>query len=252
MRALLASALVLLLAAAAGAQPRGLTVGAEHASVSSGYADGRALSARLFLPRDGGWLRVSASAEDRFGEQALVYGVDAAQDLSGRWLVIGGVGSSTAGQLYPVLAASAGVGRKWGETRQLLTTAVVSLRDARDVHRDLDLTAEAAYFTPEAIVQLGGRLTESQPGDALGYGAHAAVTLLNGRGREVELRLGGGKEAYLLVEPAILDVAFRSAEAWAEWREPVGGAWGVSLRAGLYTNPYYTRVGVRTGLTRRF
>lgn len=251
MRVLIAF-VVVSLAASVEAQPRTVAVGAEVSSLSGPYADGQAASVRVTLPRRNGWLRVDASAEERFGDRALVYSAAAAQDLGSRWLIVGGAGSSTSGLAYPRLHADVGVGRKWGSRRQLLTTATVALQDARDVHRDLSAVGEVTLYGDGLVAQVGARATLSQPGDALGYGAHAAVTLGDPAARHAVVRLAAAHEAYLLVGPTPTDVGFRSGEASATWHQPVRGPWSATVSAGLYANPYYTRAGLRTGISRRF
>lgn len=247
-----ALALLCAVLATASAQSRGVEVGAEVTGLSGPYDDGRAVTAQLVLPRTGGWLRLSGAASERFGERALVYGVAGAQDLGSRWVAIGSAASSTAGIAHPRLQASLGAGRKWGARRQVLTIGTVALQDVRDGHRDVVATGEAVVYGRGLIVQGGARATLSTPGDKLGLGGHAAATVLGAGGRQVTLRLSAGREAYLVTGAQPLDVSFRSGEGSVTWLEPVGADWSVSAGVGLYANPYYTRVGVRTGLTRRF
>ena len=252
MRAALPLLLLLALAAAAPAQTVDLRVRAGVDALSGAYADGRSVSAQLTAQRPGGWARLDVAAEDRFDQRALVYGAAAARDLGSRYVVVGSVGSSTGGLVHPRLTASLGVGRKWGAERRLVTMATVGLVDARDVHRDLTATGEAVLYGDGLIAQVGARATLSQPGDALGYGGHVSVTLPTASGRAFRARLAAGRESYLLVEPAPVDVSFRSGEGWVEWEEPVGSRWAVSARAGIYANPYYSRVGLLTGIRHRF
>ena len=247
-----AAPLLVLLAIAASAQPVDLQVRAGVDALSGAYADGRSVSATLTAPRPGGWARLDVGAEDRFGQRALVYGAAAALDLGPRWLVVGGAGSSSGGLVHPRLHASLGVGRKWGAKRHVLTTATVGLVDSRDVHRDLTALGEVVVYGDGLIAQIGARATLSQPGDALGYGGHVSVTVPTSSGRVFRARFGAGRESYLLVEPSPLDVSFRSGEGWVEWEEPVGRQWAVTARTGVYANPYYSRVGVLTGVRRRF
>ena len=244
--------LCLLAAGGAAAQPTA-EVSAGVESVSGVYADGRTLDARLTLPRPSGFVRVSAGVLDRFGQGTLVVGLDGAHDLGPRWVVGGAVGGSTAGLVAPRSRASLSVARRWAERANVLTTATVGVRETRDGHRDLDLTAEGAVYGPRAVVQVGGRLTRSVPGPVWGGRAFAAATLGDPAGEAVTVRLGVGREAWTVLAPdARLDVAFRSGEAAVAWRRPVAGPWAVTLEGGLYANPYYTRVGLRTGLTRTF
>lgn len=252
MRTVLLGALALALVTPADAQTRSVEVGAQVESLSGGYADGRGAYARLTLPRHAGWARLEASVQDRFGEPAVVAGVAAAQDLGPRWVVSGGVGTSTAGLVYPRLQAGLGVSRKWGAGRNVMTTLAAGYRDAHDVHEDLDLTGEVAVYRPSLVLQAGARASLSRPGDALGYAGFVAATIGDPDGARFTGRLGTAREAYLLVDPAPVDVSFRSVEASAGWHQPVGPRWIASVSGGLYANPYYTRLGVQTGVIRRF
>ena len=242
---------LLLLAGGAAAQPVAEVVAGVE-SLSGPYADGRSVGAQLTVPQARGYVQATAAVLDRFGQETLVLGATAARNVGARWVATGSAGGSTAGIIAPRARASVGIGRRWARRANVLTTVTAGLRETRDGHRDLDLTAEAAVYGERAVVQVGARATRSAPGPAWGARAFAAVVADVG-GAEVSARLGLGREAWVVVAPDDrLDVAFRSGEAAVSVRRPVAGRWGVVAEAGLYANPFYTRVGLRTGLSRTF
>ena len=250
--ALALTALCLLVTGGAAAQPVAeVTAGIE--SLSDAYADGRSVEARVTVPHPRGYVQGTAGVLDRFDQGTLVLGAVVARSVGSRWVVTGSAGGSTAGVIAPRARAALGVGRRWTRAANVLTSLTVGLRDVRDGHRDLDVIAEAAVYGPTTVFQVGGRLSRSTPGPATSGRLFAAVVLADVGGAEVTARLEGGTEAWtVLVPEAPLDVAFRSGEASVSARRAVAGRWGVVVGAGLYANPYYTRVGLRTGLSRSF
>ena len=251
-RAVLLLAALTVSTALAHAQPT-LGVGGGVESLSAGYADGRALAAQLTLPRGGGWTRLDATLLDRFGERTVVVGAAAGHDIGERTVVTGALAGSTSGLIAPRVAASVAVGRRLTARRNVLATVGAGVRESRDGHLDLDALAEVAVYGERVVLQAGGRVSQSTPGSAWGGGGFVALTLVDGRGREVSARMAATQEAWAVFTPeARTDVSFLSAEATAAWREPVSGPWSATLGAGLYVNPYYTRVGLQTGVVRRF
>ena len=252
MRLLFPILLLIASASAAGAQ-RAVAVSGGLESLSSGYADGRALDASLTLPRQTGWTRLDAGVLDRFGEQTLLLGVAASHNLTDRTLVTGSAGVSGSGLIAPRVAAAVVVGRRVRRDKKVVLSAGAGIREARDGHVDVDALGEVAVYLDRLVLQVGGRVSQSYPGPALGGGGFFAFTAGDPSARSVTGRLAVGHEAWTVLAPGQrLDVGFQSGEASLTWREPVSGPWAATLAGGLYANPYYTRVGVRTGVVRRF
>ena len=252
MRALLPVLLAAVVAAPAQAQ-RSVAVTGGVESLSAGYADGRAADLTLTLPRAGGWTRLDVTALDRFGQRTAVAGVAAGHDLGERWVLSGSAAASASGLIAPRAALGASVGRRLGARKNVLASLGGGLAEARDGHRDLSATAELAVYLDGAVLQGGARVVQSRPGPAWGGGGFLAATLGREGGPQFTARLASGREAWTVLAPdARLDVAFRSVEAVGTWRQPVAGPWAATVSAGFYGNPYYTRVGLRTGVVRRF
>lgn len=236
------------LASAAQAQPARVDVWAGVQQVSEPYEDGRALRVAIITPSpDGGSWRIDADLESRFGEGGLSLGVHHARDIGSRWTGAAYAGTGTDNVFMPRLRAGVEGGRKWGQ--RWVTAVGVGVFDAHDVHRDLIVHAEARRFGDRWMLQGGGRLTVSTPGSEIGATATLAVTHLSPRGRWITARLAAGREAWLVVDPAPLQVGFLSAEAALQVRQPVGGRMSVLAGASHYRNPYYTRTGLEAGLS---
>lgn len=245
--------LLTLLASAPSQAQRAVIVSGGLESLSSDYRDGRTLDASLTLPRTGGWTRLDAGVLDRFGEQTVLLGVAASHNLGERTLVTGSTGVSGSGVIAPRVAAAVLVGRRVREDKKVVLSGGAGFREARDGHFDIDALAEVAVYLDGAVLQVGGRVSQSRPGPALGGGGYVAFTVGQPDARMVIGKLAAGHEAWTILAPdQRLDVGFQSGEATLTWREPITGPWSATLTGGLYANPYYTRLGVRTGIVRRF
>ncbi len=242
--------------ASALAQPaihlHSVEVGTEYESVSGGFTDTRGISSQAILGGGGGTWRLQWGAQERFGEGGVVFGVGHSRFLGRKWIGSASLGSSTAGAYHARLRAGVEVGRKWGAREQFVTSLGASFHDARDVHHDVVLNAEALYYTGLVVLQLSSRYTISTPGDARGHYVHAALTHSRPGQRSVAGRIGFGREAYLRVEPLTAEIEFRSWEAGLTWIEPVYQRWSLAVRATLYHNPYYDRAGLGLGVLHRF
>ena len=235
-------------ALASQAQPARLDVWVGAHQVSEPYEDGRVLRLGYITPGpDGGSWRIDADLESRFGEGGLGLGIQHARDIGSRWTAAAYAGTGTDNIFLPRLRAGVEGGRKWGQN--WVTAVGVGLFDAHDVHRDLLLHAEARRFGERWMLQGGGRLTVSTPGSEIGAMAMLAVTRISPQGRWVTARVSAGHEAWLVVEPAPLQVGFESVEGSLQIRQPVAGGLSVLGGAMHYRNPYYTRTGLEAGIS---
>ena len=234
-----------------GVRVDAIEVGGRYESLTGPYTDGRGAYVRAIVTSPGSTWRLESDAQERFGDRGVVYGVGHTRTLSPRVYVSGYLGSSTTGAYLPRLRAGAEVARKWGARQAVVTSAGLWMVDARDVHRDLMATTEVMVYAGKAVLQLGARGTLSTPGDQLGYGVHAALTVGAPDGRSFTGRLAYGREAYLLIEPLTAQVEFPSGEASLMWQEPLTDVWHLRIRAGHYQNPYYARSGVEAGVVYR-
>jgi len=240
--------LLLLIASPVIGQPARIDVWAGVQQVSAPYEDGRVLRLAYITPGpDGGSWRIDADLESRFGEQGLGLGIQHARDIGSRWTAAAYAGTGTDNFFMPRVRAGVEGGRKWGQN--WVTAVGVGVFDAHDVHRDLILHAEARRFGKRWMLQGGGRLTMSTPGPEIGATATLAATHISPRGRWITARLAAGREAWLVVEPAALQVGFLSAEGALQIRQPVAGGLGVLASATHYRNPYYTRTGFEAGVS---
>lgn len=237
-----------IVASSSRAQPARIDLLAGVQQLSEPYEDGRALRLAYITPGpSGGSWRIDADLESRFGERGLGLGLYHARDLGDRWTASAYAGTGTDNIFLPRFRAGVEGGRKWGS--RWVTAVGVGVFDAHDIHRDLLIHAEARRFGERWMLQGGGRLAVSTPGPELGAMANVAVTRISPRGRWITARLTGGREAWLVVEPAPLQVGFLSVEGALEVRQPVAGGLGVMARSTHYRNPYYTRTGLEAGLT---
>lgn len=232
-----------------------LDVGAEFQGLSGGFGGWRTTSAHLVMPKGARdvWYAELAWSE-RFFQRATFASVANAHTLSARMYVFTAIAASGGdGWFYPRFRADAVLARKWGASGALVTGVGAGYYAYKDVHRDRSATASVAYHFGDGVVLEGGaRGTWSEPGAVFAPGWFIAATAGRDGLRTVSMRVGAGREAYALLDPATEIVNFESGSVRATGREWVGAAWGISAAVEGYQNPLYRRMGGRLGVFRAF
>jgi len=229
--------------------PRGeILVSGDNHRFTSGIDSWRGVTiATLLHGWKGGYWNGEINMMNRFNEASFAYGVGYTQPVN-RWIFSTNVRTSTAGFYNPKFRLDVQVGRKLREDQRLVVLVSGFRRIGRDGHDDIGFGTEFQYYASRRwIVQSGGRLQLSNPGQSWGYDFYAAATFGTPGKRQISARIAYALEAYSVLYPLVIFTDFESQSAslfWKEWISPEAGAI-VSL--DYYGNPYYNRKGFKIG-----
>jgi YaiO family outer membrane protein len=175
-----------------------------------------------------------------FAEAGVFLGVRWERILGERWYASLSAGGGTAGFFLPRYRADAFLNAKWLDSKCLVTTLGLGYLRSRDVHSERSLFLGGTwYFEAPWILQVGGRLTQSDPGAVRSLRGFGALTWGRPQGQYLTLRYEAGREAYQAVSAGSTLVDFSSAEVSLLWRQWLGRRWGFDLQAARYSGPYW-------------
>ncbi len=223
-------------------------IGGFHHRVSDGFGHWSGTTVRLTIAGSGSTWYLDGRAQRAFEDEGIYGGLTGVVDLGSRVFVSGGVGGGSGGFVLPDLRADAALHLKLGAARRVVVYAGATWVDAKRGFEDraaaLGLTW---YASARAVLEAGGRLNWSDPGDVRSERALASATLGTPGRRLVVLRANVGREGYQLTGVAATLRRFESQEADVSWQEPLGRRWGIAVGATWYHNPFYTRAGASLG-----
>lgn len=233
---------------------RSVEVGGFAHAVTGGFGGWRGGYLRALVPagrRD--QLAVDVVAQRAFGDDGQYAALSLRHELSPSSFVVAAGGAGTGRFALPQARADILVGHALGARRAVVVSAGASYVDAQSLYADRAAVASVAWYaSPALVMELAGRANSSQPGDVRSYRlAPSATALLNGGRQALTVRADVGTEAYqLLAGAAPVARDFGSTLVAAALRHRASDAWGATLQAEAYHNPYYTRTGVRVGALR--
>ncbi len=234
-----------------------IELGASQAQLTEGYA-----------PRSSAFVRGELQGENEqrinfeianiseFSDQGTLLSVAYFTNLDSEWIAQGNLSTSSGGNTLPRIRADVGVGHKWLDQKNLVTTVELSRIQYKDVHTDTALQGSVAYYfehsgTPLAI-ESGLRYNVSDPGAVGATSQYVAVTAGREQDRVISLRIGSGRESYQLVDSNVALVGFKSNDLLLTWRQWFDGRRGIQLRLDTYQNPYYSRTGIEASWFQSF
>lgn len=246
----LGCAVALSLAAPAHAQDRSqISVSGFHHRVSNGFGHWSGAAARLTLSGSRSAWYVDAKGQRAFGDEGVYGAVTVVGDLTSRLFVSAGVGSGTGDFVFPDLRADAAVHVKIGTARRVVVFAGGTLVNAKLGFEDLAAFGGVTWYASSRVVlEVGGRINWSDPGDVRSERVNASATLGRTGSRLVVLRGNAGREGYQLAGPGQVLRRFESHEAEVIWQEPFARRWSLVLGGTWYHNPFYDRAGASIGL----
>ena len=237
---LLASGLLLATASASAIE---IEFGAQHATLSDGFAAQDLQSLRL------GWrgpseraIQISVEAKQAFGERATLLIGSLAQDISPEDRVGFALAVSDARTIVAERRVDAHYSRKLLPEKNLVATLAGYAANVADGHRDRGLVGSAAwYFADRQVVEAGVRMAQSNPGSITAWRGFAAYTFGAVGADTVALRAESGREAWqsLGADAAVAD--FRSHEVALAWRHWLTREAGFAIDLAYYSNPSYRR-----------
>jgi YaiO family outer membrane protein len=243
-------ALLLGLSPTAHAQDRSqLTVSGFHHRVSNGFGHWSGAAARLTLGGSRSAWYLDAKGQRAFGDDGVYAALTWVGDLSSRLFVSAGLGAGSGDFVFPDLRADAAIHLKLGPARRVIVFAGATLVNAKLGFEDQAVFGGVTWYaSARAVLELGGRINWSDPGDVRSERVNASATLGRVGRRLFVLRGNGGREGYQLTGAGQILRRFDSYEAEAVWQEPLARRWSLVLGGVWYHNPFYDRRGASIGV----
>jgi YaiO family outer membrane protein len=194
-------------------------------------------------------LNAELLSERKFDADGGLAAVGATRDLDADWFASATLGRGWGGPNWARHRIDASVSRKWGASRQFVTT-LGGYRANFDAGRsDRGLRVSANYYLHHFVVFEGGvAFNTSHPGRVRSQMPYLAVTLGTPGLQLLSLRASRGSEAYQSVGTGAQLVDFDSQSFSLDWRTWLAPDWGVTVHAERYLNPGYSRTTVGGGL----
>ncbi len=236
------------------ARERSLELGGFAHAVTGGFGGWQGAYLRVLTPagrRD--QLALDVVAQRAFRDEGQYAALSLRHELTPSLFVVAAGGAGSGRFALPQARADLLVGRALGARRAVVLSVGASYVDAQALYADRAAVATVAWYaSPNVVAELAGRVNSSTPGDVRSFRVAPSLTrLLNGGRQALTLRADVGTEAYqLLAGAAPVARDFASTLVAAGIRHRASEAWGASLQAESYHNPYYTRTGVRVGALR--
>jgi len=236
--------------AAAHAQTRSqLTVNGFHHRVSDGFGHWTGAAARLTLAGGRSAWYVDFKGQRAFEDEGVYGAVTYVGDVSSRVFVSAGLGGGTGDFVLPDVRADAALHLKVGSARRIVLFAGATLVDAKLGFEDKAAFGGVTWHvSARTVLELGGRINWSDPGNVSSERLNASATLGRPGGSVVVLRGNLGREGYQLTGAAQILRRFESQEAEILWQQPVAHRWGLVAGGTWYHNPFYDRAGGSIGL----
>ena len=231
-----------------------IEVGALHHNVSAGYGDWDHKFVRANVRSAPGslWNGELVHAR-RFGDSGTLAVLGHTRDFGQLWYGSASIASSSGGFFFPSLRLDLTAHRRWGAQHKLVTTAGLTMFNAKDGHRDRSVLLGAAYYFDLPLVLEGGvRFNRSNPGAVTSRANYLAATYGRDKERIISFQHGFGREAYQLIGPDALLVGLDSKVDTLTWREWLRARQGFQLRAERYSTPFYHRQGIEFALFQEF
>lgn len=231
-----------------------LEAGILNHSLTSGYPgwNGQFVRGVLHSDEKNTWNAEIVNLSE-FGDNGTLFVVGNTHDIDEKWFSSASVSSSSGGFFLPELRLDVSINRKWLDQLNLVTTAGVTMVNAKDTHQDRSvLLAVSYYFEQPWIVEGGVRINHSDPGGVVSNSQYVAVTYGQEKRRFISLRYGFGQEAYQVVAQDATLVNFDSNVLTLTWREWLTSNRGFQIRTEAYHNPSYDRNGIEFSLFQDF
>jgi len=204
--------------------------------------------ARLVLAGARNVWYLDAKAQEAFRDRGVYGSLANVHHFGSRLFTQLGVGAGSGKYVLPELRADGSLTLKLGGRHALLLTAGGSYIKSKSIYDDRALFGSLAWYaTGTLLLDLGGRLNWSDPGEVRSERVSAALTWGRQGAAILTLRGGAGTEGYQLTSAPVTLQKFRSQEAGLTLRHWLVHHAGVVLGGEWYHNPFYTRAGGSLG-----
>ena len=225
-----------------------------YADLTEGFANWNDQTLRLNLAvTSKDRLSAEISNQRHFDDQGTFYGMAYTRVFNDTWYGSIHAGSSDGGFFLPRSRIDAFINRKWLSNKNLVTTFGAGYYEAKDGHIDRNVLLSALYYFPGPwIVEVGGRINRSDPGDVLSRRGFAVLTYSQYKRMQIVLRHEDGNEAYQLIGESTALSDFPSSETSLTWRQLLAKSYGIHAVLSRYENPSYDRKAVQIGMFYEF
>jgi YaiO family outer membrane protein len=220
--------------------------------VSDGYGDWNEAAIRLRLPVRPRTQLIADLTHLRAFHESTTYVSLGANVALQDWLSIYVAGGGSSGA--PILPRRRGdfqVGI--GLSSRIRLNVGGGIIQGADPYSDRAAFASLVAYLPRGfVIEAGGRLSNSDPGDVGSLRGFGAITWMGTNNRELIVSGSSGEEGWQLLSGDSALLAFTSTEVAVSYRLPVGANGGVVVRYNRYANRFYKRSGPSLGLSWRW
>jgi YaiO family outer membrane protein len=198
-------------------------------------------------PSDG--LNWELTHQRHFGDEGALGGLGYKRIFNEDWYGSINASASTGGSFLPLYRSDAFLYKKWLSKKNWLTGVGLTYSQSRQANYDRMLWIDTLYyFDSPWILELGGRISESNPGNILSGRGFAVVTYGLNKNNYLTLKYDQGTEGWQSVGANQAIANFGSYEITMLWRQWITNDYGFSVMANHYSNPNYSRTGVVAGI----
>lgn len=189
------------------------------------------------------------SHQSHFGQQGYLGSLGYKRIINDDWYGSISASTSSGGSFLPRYRADATLYRKWLDKRNLVTGVGFTYNQSRLANYDRIILIDILYyFDSPWILEIGGRIVESNPGAIQSGRGFMAITYGTTKDSYLTLRYDQGTEGWQAVGSSQTITNFGSYEATLLWRKWITRDFGFSFTANHYANPNYNRTGVIAGI----
>ncbi|HEV8355803.1 MAG TPA: YaiO family outer membrane beta-barrel protein [Gemmatimonadales bacterium] len=228
-----------------------IEAGALAHHVSNDFGNWQGAYARAVLAGARNVWYLEAKAQEAFRDDGVYGSITNVHTWTSFFYTQVGIGGGTGEFVLPALREDLALNFKLGRARSLVLTVGETYINSQLVYEDKAFFASLSWYASGTVlVEAGGRINWSDPGNVRSQRASGALTIGRVGKSQLTLRGNAGSEGYQLTGVAQTLRRFNSWEAGASWRAWLSRSWGVVIGDELYHNPFYTRAGATVGLFR--
>lgn len=221
-----------------------------YSSLTANYSDwfDQYLKGRVQLtPTDG--VNMEYTHQSHFNEEGSLGSLGYQRIFNEDWYGSISAATSSSGSFLPRYRGDVSLYRKWLSKKNLVTGVGFTYNQSRLANYDQIVLLDIIYyFDAPWIVELGGRLVESNPGSVASERGFVAVTYGSNKSHFLTLKYDQGTEGWQAVGATQTIANFGSYEVTMLLRQWITNDYGFSLAVNHYSNPNYNRSGIIAGI----
>ncbi|MDD5113250.1 MAG: YaiO family outer membrane beta-barrel protein [Methylobacter sp.] len=198
-------------------------------------------------PNDG--INWEVTHQSHFAEQGVLGSLGYQRVFNDEWYGSISASTSSDGSFLPLYRTDANLYKKWLDRRNLVTGVGFTYSQSRLENYDRIVSLDVLYyFDAPWILELGGKIAESNPGSVASQRGFAAITYGQHKHYYLTAKYDYGTEGWQAIGATQTISSFVSHEASLNLRQWISHDFGFSLTTNYYSNPNYSRTGVIAGI----